>query len=252
MRPARVVAVLVTVVAVVGLTSCYGTTEKATNVEFESATLNAHGTSNSGPAQSHFEYWPTADPANKSTTPTLSWPANISGPVIQSVSGLQEGTGYSFRVCGRDVNGGPAFVCAQTRTFETWSPDTASGNGSTVTPEGDIYVMTVDARSGPSGQKPSGTLRFDTFISGVIGSFDGGIDCLGVSGSNAIVVSTGTVQPGNQPATVYTRISATAGRAEWRAGAPDPNPTCALFLASDRIVTGSFSVTDAQPPPPPS
>jgi hypothetical protein len=38
---------------------CYGSTEPATDIGPESATLQGHGTANNGPAKSWFQYWLT-------------------------------------------------------------------------------------------------------------------------------------------------------------------------------------------------
>ena len=42
------------------LAGCYGSTEPATEVAFDSAKLNGRGTADKGPAFSYFEYAPTS------------------------------------------------------------------------------------------------------------------------------------------------------------------------------------------------
>lgn len=247
----RITAVVLVIVA--GLTGCYGSTEKASNVDFDTADLNGQFTANNGPAQSWFEYWPSATPANKSTTATQNWAANASGPTTHSVTGLQRGTHYSFRLCGRDV-GGPS-LCAQTRTFETWSPDNVTGQGGGQISPGNPIVIVVNASSGPSGQRPSGTVEAQALINGQLMQFHGTTACLNVSGTDAIVAATGPAT-GGQDATVYLRVTASttpgASSAMYRFGPADQNPTCALFLFTDQVVTGDFTTTDAPPPQPPS
>jgi hypothetical protein len=81
-------------------------------------------------------------------------------------------------------------------------------------------------------------------------TFSGTLNCLNVSGNSAILAATGTWQPGGLAQTVYARVS--PSRAEYRRGDPDPNPTCALFLASDDVLVGTFTIVDSQPPPPPT
>ena len=135
----------VALVTVAGLTGCYGSTEKASNVDFDSADLNGQFTANSGASQSWFEYWPTATPANKTTTATLNWAANGCGSTTDHVTALQQGTNYSFHLCGKD-QGGPSF-CAQTRTFETWLPDRLTGQGVGEFSPGNPIQITVNASS---------------------------------------------------------------------------------------------------------
>ena len=247
----RITAVALVIVA--GLTGCYGSTEKASNVDFDSVDLNGVFTANRGPAESWFEYWPTATPATKSTTATRNWAANASGPTSDHVSGLQQGKNYSFRLCGRDQGGPPG--CAQTRTFETWLPDKVTGQGTGFFSPGDPIQITVNASSGPTGQRPSGTVDVLALINNQLMEFHGTTACLGVSGTGAIVAATGTTNF-NQSATIYLRVTAstTPGQstAMYRFGSADPNPTCALFLFTDQIVQGDFTTTDAQPPQPPS
>ena len=51
LRPSAVVAV---VAAALALAGCYGSTEPATQIDFDQATLNAHGTANAGDAHVYF------------------------------------------------------------------------------------------------------------------------------------------------------------------------------------------------------
>ena len=161
---------------------CYASTEPATDVGQSSAKLHAHGTANNGEAQSAFELWPTGSSSRQvSTGQGFRWPAGASGPFSAKVEGLYPNTNYSFRICGRDLEGGP-FVCAQTRTFTTKAAtqDELWG-GFFGSPSFNGYVR---AKSGPAGQNPSGTL----FAS----DFDGFVTCLRVIGNRAAVGGVGS------------------------------------------------------------
>ncbi len=96
---------------------CAGNTDEATNVGAHSAQLNGHGQANSGPAFSYFEYWKTANPANKLKTPTRNWPAGAQGSISERPQHLSESTAYSYRVCGNDQGKNP--ICTSTRQFNT-------------------------------------------------------------------------------------------------------------------------------------
>ncbi len=115
MRPRRCLIAAVSVVALVG-SGCYGSTEPATNITSTSATLNAHGTANNGPAVTVFNYRPTNNPGGGFLSPPLHWPAGASGSFSQKVEDLFPNTEYMFQLCGSD---GPPTVCAQWRTFKT-------------------------------------------------------------------------------------------------------------------------------------
>jgi hypothetical protein len=165
------------------LTGCYGSTEPATNVGPESATLNARGTANNGPAHSSFEYWVNGG-TNHQATDTRHWPGGTSGPISEKVDGLYAGKTYLFRVCGADDSGGST-ACAQIRQFTTSPPvqDSVVGSwGESPHVNGD-----VDAHSGPAGQNPQGTLSarqlFDTFT--------GSVTCVHVTGYTATVGGVG-------------------------------------------------------------
>jgi hypothetical protein len=81
--------------AVIGTTlilgGCYGSTEPATDVGSETATLRAQGTANNGPAGSWFEYWVTGSTANPRTTESIHWPSGASGAFSQKVKNLADG-----------------------------------------------------------------------------------------------------------------------------------------------------------------
>lgn len=152
----------------------------------ESATLNANGTANNGPATTHFEYWVTGSTERRQTR-EREWPAGASGHFTEKVTGLYAGRQYSFRICGADGDAAP--VCAQTRTFTTGPPVQDSVVGFWV--PSPHRSGSVDAHSGPSGQNPQGGFSarqgFDT-----IGAT---VTCLRVSGNKAVVGGVGKHSP---------------------------------------------------------
>jgi hypothetical protein len=183
------------------LAGCYASTEPATDVGIDKATLNARGTANNGPARSWFEYELNGRVGDPPTTATLSWPAGASGPFKANVSGLAAGTEYAYRVCGQDQGAVP--VCANTRTFTTKPPveDAVSG----------FYAFSccssvgVNARSGPSGEHPQGSMtwRRSGGFDPVSYSYTGFVTCVDVEGSSAVVASLGQLResPPNEPST---------------------------------------------------
>jgi hypothetical protein len=193
--------------AALALGACYGSTEPASDVTYSGATLNARGTANNGPAYSYFEYGPTGVPAALRQTTQRSWPAGASGEFSQAVGPLYASTPYSFRVCGGD-EGQPA-ACAQTRTFTTPAPDGDAVKGSwifRISPHS--ANGTVDARSGPSGQNPSGSLNYQ-IADGDPARFIGYVTCLLVSGPRAAVGAVGVYDDqvgGRLPATSLVTI----------------------------------------------
>jgi hypothetical protein len=96
---------------------CYGDTDAPTEVGAHAATLNAHGKANNGPAYTYFEYWKSANPANKLKTQTRTWPAGAEGAFKERPQHLSEETDYAYRLCGND-QGKPA-ICASTKKFTT-------------------------------------------------------------------------------------------------------------------------------------
>jgi hypothetical protein len=168
------------------IAGCYGSTEPATNVGSESATLNARGTANNGGATSSFEYW-VSGTTNRDFAGTHHWPAGSSGPISATARGLYGSKTYLFRFCGRD-DGAGSDVCAQTRQFTTAAPvrDSVVGSWGVLS----SFFGSVDAHSGPAGQNASGTVsaraQFD--------SFTGDVTCLAVSGSTAKLGAVGHTQ----------------------------------------------------------
>ncbi len=160
----RMVVGGLSMVSALALAACYGSTEPATNIGEDSATLHARGTANHGPATSYIEYWTDGDPLpgqSRPRTPTRSWPAGVSGPFSEKVSDLLVASQYSFRLCGNDQGAEP--VCAQTRTFATPTPtgDYVKGSFAGLSPLiASPYTVRFNARSGPSGENARGTVKF--------------------------------------------------------------------------------------------
>ena len=175
---------------------CYGSTEPATDVQQDSARLNARGTANNGPAVSHFEYSPTNGTGFTRSTDQRSWPAGASGAFSDTVTGLLPATPYEFSLCGRDSSSAST-VCGQKRTFTTVKPP---GDGVEAIfwaspPPPRVAQVTVSARSGPAGQQPSGTIHTPEFV--------GFVTCLRVVGDRAAVVSVGQDSTQNDPGPEY-------------------------------------------------
>jgi hypothetical protein len=202
-RTLAAVAVLATGLVLAG---CYGSTEPATNIGFDHATLNGKGTTNSGPAHVYFEYWPTADPAHVVKTAGKDVEGGLTGPVSEPnfllPFGLTADTQYSFRMCATDRSA-PNGVCAQTRTFRTTRPAGDAVHGVFATQLTGIgHAGGVDAQSDASGTNPSGTLD----LPGDLGNtFSGQVTCVAVHGSEAAVGAVGTKVDGT-PATGLLRV----------------------------------------------
>ncbi len=239
--------------SVVVFAGCYGSTERATDVGPDYATLNAGGTANNGPATAHFEYWVTAGPGPTQTTDPLHFAGGSRGSFSQKVTGLDETTEYSFRLCGSDDSGGPT-VCAQTRTFQTHplpTEDSVTGNFDL----GAAAQGTIDAHAGPSGENPQGHVHYQGNIDGWA-AFDGDVTCLAVDGHQAAVgvVGQGTplADPSNpRPATVLATVvdgdglgPDTIGRV-FAEGSTPPDCAAASFASQFGIGFGDLVVADA-------
>jgi len=249
---------LIGALAVAALAGCYGSTEPATNVGIDSATLNGHGTADNGPAHSYFEYWlPGSE--NRSGAGGHDWPAGASGPIIDKVTGLAANSTYNFRLCGWDVTsegGGPTH-CAQTLSFKTKPPveDSVKGHLNA----GCCSGLSVDAASGPNGSNPRGSVfshRQSSMEPPPGYDFSGVVTCLAVNGSRAAVGAVGKWTHGQDPPTNGTfLVMIVDGRAQedtynevQTGGSTPPNCTTADFShQSPLIITEySFIVNDAQ------
>lgn len=201
-------------------------TEPATDIGPEPSKLWARGHANNGPATSWFEYWVTGRAGPPLKTRSLHWPAGANGgPFAQAVDKLSAGTGYSFRICGSDQGTPPEGVCAQTRTFTTSAATQDVAHGSWWS--GCCVSFGVNARSGPSGQNPHGTMnrREGSSWSQTWWSFQGSVTCLEVNRRRAVIGAVGE------------RIDDPGGTT---------SPARMLALVEDGV-TGSdrFAVTDA-------
>jgi hypothetical protein len=158
-RPsARIFSLAALTAAILSIAGCYGQTDLATHVAQDAATLNARGTANNGPANVYYEYWKTSTPQTKLQTAPKTIPGGASGPFDQRVTGLDDQTAYSFRLCGGDQsNSGPA-VCAQARSFITGSASVRVYGSTQPAPFGENSINQIDVNvaSGPPGGSPLG------------------------------------------------------------------------------------------------
>jgi hypothetical protein len=194
----RVVVVLLGAVIVLSVSGCYGSTEPASDIAFDHATLNGRGTTNNGPADVRFELWTTALPSERGTTLTKTIPGGVTGPFAQPNSpfgpyALVPDTQYSFRLCGRD-QGAQNEVCAQTRTFRTLKPSGDLLRGFFALQFTGIgHTGNVQAESDRAGGGASGRLQ----LPGDLGNtFSGDVTCLSVHGHDAAVGALGKTEDG--------------------------------------------------------
>jgi hypothetical protein len=253
--------ILVLALAVLPLAGCYGSTEPATDVGPESATLNGHGTANNGRAHSYFYYWLTGSERDPFGAGGHDWPAGASGPISAKVSSLAAGSSYSFKLCGHDINaegeGGPE-ICAQTRTFTTKAPvEDALRGGSWA---GCCSHLDIDAKSAPNGTNARGSVtwyRHSSTSPDPPRSFNGVVTCLAVDGSRAAVGAVGKwTQNGSPDANATLLITIVDGRTKRdtyneieTAGSALPNCATASFAHQGELIdpVADFIVNDATP-----
>ena len=211
---------------------CYGSTEPATDIGFDHATFNGKGTTNDGPAQVYFEYWPTGHPERKLPTLAEDVPAGVTGPISEPNYpfriGLYADTSYTFRMCATD-RGSPNGLCAQTRTFRTLKPAGDFVRGGLLTQlGGQGHDGGVDAESDPSGANPSGELRLPDDANA--NTFTGDVTCLAVDGNEAAIGAVGTRADGT-PASGLLRVrddlTGEHDQAAWTITSNGPAPDCA-------------------------
>jgi hypothetical protein len=189
-RCACAIGVLLTI----ALAGCYGSTEPATDIGPETATLNAKGTANNGGVLTKFQYELTGRVGDPLEVAGGHFPAGASGPFSAKVFHLAAGSTYTFRMCGKD-DSEDEYICAQTRTFTTPPPVEDSVYGGWFS--GCCISFGVDARSGPSGENTRGTMGWHegptindqterTFTSDEI-------TCMDVDGTRAVVAAVGIV-----------------------------------------------------------
>jgi hypothetical protein len=194
-------------IAAVSFAGCYASTEPATNVGIDKATLNARGTANNGPAHALFQYELNGRVGDPLVVGVGRFPAGASGPFSANVADLAAGTEYSFRVCGYDGdNGSPPGTCANTRTFTTKPPVEDAVHGSYWF--GCCATVEINARSGPSGENARGYMTWHNgpHIEPYSLDYRGFVKCLAVDGPRAFVSSVGerTSSAGGPPSTVMT------------------------------------------------
>jgi hypothetical protein len=241
-------------VGVALLTGCYASTEPATDVGSETATLRGHGTADKGQAQSWFEYEETGRVGDPQQTNQLTWPGGASGPIIQKVSDLSASTPYTFRVCGTDVATDP--VCAQTKTFTTKPPTEDVAHGGWWS--GCCNSFAVNARSGPGGENARGSmgLTVGNSFDPVSRHFGGTVTCLEVDGRRAVIGAVGQVTtspPGTSaPATLLALVVDGVTAADQFevhdivSGSTPPDCEAAEFTSPTEVQTSfEFVVNDA-------
>jgi len=239
------------------LAGCYGSTEPATNVGIDRATLTAKGTTNAGAAHIYFEYWPTGQPASVLATIGKDIPGGVTGPYSEATAdsfrGLKPATGYTYRVCGKDQSS-PNGACAQTRTFTTSTPAGDLIRGDYATLLGGIgHRGAVDAHSDASGANAGGTLSLpEDKHASPIGNFSGNVTCLRVEGNKATVGAVGSVA--GQPTTallVYVDNDlnwvAPTDQLDWTEtpGTTPPNCASGSFTSLRSLAYSSTFVYDA-------
>ena len=198
------IAIGMGVLVLTALPGCYGSTEPATDVGPESATLQGRGTANNGAAQVFFEYWLTdADRIRKRIGDRI--PAGASGPYRKRVTQLAAGSSYSFKLCGNDEPAGET-VCAQTRTFTTRPPVEDALMGYFYA--GCCSRFDIDAHSGPNGEDPRGELRYHVASSSsqFSDTFTGSISCLAANGDRAAAGAVGSWRNRGPATILFTAV----------------------------------------------
>jgi hypothetical protein len=199
-RPsARILSVAALTAAILGIAGCYGQTDFATQIGHNAATLNAHGSANSGPVEPYFEFWKTATPNTRIQTPVQIVPGGVSGPVSARATNLTDGTDYSYRFCGTDSSTHGSPVCAQTQTFVT-GLSSVQATGDTTQPGADFDFarISVNVVAAPPGGTPRGhvsyRLRDHRSIWGPGGTFwdfgsqtEDNINCVRIQGNVAVI-----------------------------------------------------------------
>jgi hypothetical protein len=253
-RPFAVAATLLGTALVLG--GCYGSTEPATDIGIDRATLTANGTANAGDAHVYFEYWPTGHPESVFATIGTDVPAGSSGkytePTAKSFRGLAVGTQYTYRVCAKDQSA-PNGACAQTRTFTTARPagDLVRGDYRTVV-GGLGHEGSVDAHSDASGANAGGTLTLPADKDTSAGTFTGFVTCLHVAGNRATVGAVGSNYGG--AATALFEVvdngvawAGTSDQVDWTEtpGSTAPNCSTGSFATLRSLFYGTLLVYDA-------
>jgi hypothetical protein len=245
----RLPAVLALIGTTVVLAGCYGSTEPATNVTVDSATLHGRGTADQGSTPVWFQYWPTARPDEVTKLDVQTF-GGETGPVSKGTHTLAIATNYSFRMCGSDQTI-PQGACAQTRTFTTLQPAGDLVRGNFFAQIGGVgHDGTVEARSDTGGAHPGGTITLpvENTDEGFV-KFSGAVTCVLVQGNRAAVGAVGTL--GTAPRAVLLSVIDQApypggDQTTWTevTGATPPNCSTASFAPTSQTVFSNVEVYD--------
>ncbi|HEY6558021.1 MAG TPA: hypothetical protein VI072_12140 [Polyangiaceae bacterium] len=107
---------------------CVGDTDPADSITATSARLKARGSCSTGTCDFYFEWGKCTRPIWDlvcNYTARQAWndiavPANVNLPITHDVTGLEPGTTYVFRICGKEANQPDnAYACGTARHFVT-------------------------------------------------------------------------------------------------------------------------------------
>ena len=129
------------------------------------------------------------------------------------------------------------------------SPGQDSVTGSVATGEGRAFVeFTFDVRSGPSGENPSGTVRFDALL---IDLGELPVSCLTVSGNRASMIALILSSSPSAPEGVLISVEDDEGPAgdglSWSFLSTLPTECPVPSQVGRPLLSGDIVVTDAQP-----
>ena len=129
------------------------------------------------------------------------------------------------------------------------SPAQDSVTGSAATGEGRLSVQfTFDARSGPSGEKPTGSVTFDALLVD-LGALE--VSCLTVSGNRASMIALLSSPSPSAPAGVLISVEdndgAAADRVAWNFVTTLPTECPVPSAVGEPIRAGDITVVDAPP-----
>jgi hypothetical protein len=196
----RVLLVLSTLACGVVASSCaVGVRQPATAISETSATLNGTVLSTTGGQGSFYiEYGTTPARAERTPTRMIDFTAGAIHQVSEPVNGLTAEGIYHYAVCAEDgENPGDPF-CSREQRFVATDRDFVSAHGCWVC---QFVEFDVEARSGPSGENPSG--QGSLFLRSQLELFQGNITCLTVTANKATIGLSDA--PFNQHARLYVQ-----------------------------------------------